>query len=138
MPTVSRWLIRSAMVALLFGLGLMVAIAARSALGLPAWVATLGPAALHLITVGWLTQMVFGVAFWMFPRFSAESPRGSEKLAWTSFVTLNVGLALRVAGEPLAAIGRGVPGLLVASAVLQVLAALAFTANTWPRLRAKV
>jgi hypothetical protein len=137
MPTVSRWMIRSAMVALLLGLGLMAAIAGRSPLGLPAWVAALGPGALHLITVGWLTQMVFGVAFWMFPRFSAQSPRGSETLAWTSFVTLNLGLALRVAGEPLAAIGRVVPGLLVAAAVLQLLAAIAFSANTWPRLRAK-
>jgi hypothetical protein len=115
----------------------MAAGAGRGALGLPPWVAALDPVALHLLTVGWLTQMVFGVAFWMFPRYSPEAPRGSELLAWISWATLNLGLGLRVVGEPLVTVGSPVPGLLVSSAVLQLTAAVAFVANTWPRTKTR-
>lgn len=137
MPRVSRWLVRSALMALLLGLATLAAIAARPVAGLPAWVVLLGPAALHLLTVGWLTQMVFGVALWMFPRASAAAPRGSERLGWLAWTGLNVGLALRVVAEPLALTGQPLPGLLILSALLQFLAALAFVVNIWPRVRAR-
>jgi hypothetical protein len=134
---VSRWLVRSALLALMLGLLAMAASAGRRAMGLPAWVAALDPVALHFLTVGWLTQMVFGVAFWMFPRYSPDAPRGSDRLGWITWATLNLGLALRAVGEPLATIGSPVPGLLLPSALLQLGAALAFVANTWPRIRAR-
>lgn len=137
MPRVSRWLVRSALVALLLGLGTLAAIAARPVAGLPAWVGLLDPAAIHLLTVGWLTQMVFGVALWMFPRASAAAPRGSERLGWMAWAGLNAGLALRVVAEPLALNGQSLPGLLILSALLQFLAALAFVVNIWPRVRAR-
>jgi uncharacterized protein involved in response to NO len=136
-PAVSRWFIRSALVALVLGLGLAAAVAARGPLGLGAEARLLEPAALHLLTVGWLTQMVFGVAHWMFPRHSPDAPRGSDGLAWTAWATLNLGLALRVAGEPLAGLHGPRPGVLVASALLQLAAAAAFVVNTWPRIRAR-
>jgi hypothetical protein len=34
------------------------------------------PVYLHLFMIGWVTQMIFGVAYWMFPRVSKENPRG--------------------------------------------------------------
>jgi hypothetical protein len=71
----------------------------------------------------------------MFPRYSAEQPRGSERLGWLTFVSLNVGLLLRLAGEPAHLLGRDITGLLVASALLQLVAGWAFILNTWPRLR---
>lgn len=137
MPTVSRWFVRSALVALVLGLATAALLAARGALGLPGWVALLDPVALHLLTVGWLTQMVFGVAFWMFPRHSAQAPRGSDRLAWLAWAGLNLGLAVRAVAEPLAAAGTRVPGLLITSAVLQLAAGIAFVANTWPRIKAR-
>jgi hypothetical protein len=136
-PLLSRWFVRSALVALALGLALLVAITGRRPLGLPDWVATLDPVALHLLTVGWLTQMVFGVAFWMFPRYSAQRPRGSEPLGWVSWTGLNLGLALRVVGEPAAALGRPIAGVLLVSALLQLGAGIAFVLNTWPRVKAK-
>jgi heme/copper-type cytochrome/quinol oxidase subunit 1 len=85
--------------------------------------------------VGWLTQLIFGVAFWMFPRYSAAQPRGSERLAWAAFILLNVGLLIRAVVEPWHTVsGRG-GNALVLSAGLQLLAGLAFAVNTWPRVR---
>lgn len=131
MPTLSRWLVRTALIALLAGLGLGLA---ASASGRPA---LLMPTVIHLLVVGWLTQMIFGVGLWLFPKSSVERPRGHLWLGWICYGSLNAGLLLRVVAEPPAAAGHALPGLLPASAILQLVAALAFVANAWPRLRAR-
>jgi hypothetical protein len=97
----------------------------------------LTPIYFHLLMVGWVTQLIFGVALWMFPKFSAAQPRGNERLGWATFWLLNVGLLLRVIGEPLVVLQpETAAGLLVAlSAVLQWLAGMGFVLNTWPRVR---
>ncbi|MCZ7546968.1 MAG: cbb3-type cytochrome c oxidase subunit I [Anaerolineae bacterium] len=94
---------------------------------------------MHLLTVGWLTQLIIGVAYWMFPKYSKARPRGSERLGWATYALLNLGLALRAAGEPLMAAqpGANAGWLLAASAVLQMLAAWAFVANTWARVKSR-
>jgi heme/copper-type cytochrome/quinol oxidase subunit 1 len=86
--------------------------------------------------VGWVTQLIFGVVYWMFPRYSKEQPRGNERLAWAAYWLLNVGLILRVLGEPLTGLGQtaGAP-LLAASAMLQLGAGWAFVINTWGRVK---
>lgn len=93
------------------------------------------PTYLHLLVVGWLTQLIFGVAFWLFPKHSAAHPRGSDRLGWASFFLLNLGLILRAIAEPWQALGRPMGALLVASATAQLLAGWAFVTNTWPRVR---
>jgi hypothetical protein len=87
--------------------------------------------------VGWITQLIFGVAFWMFPTYSREQPRGHAGVAWAVYWLLNVGLVLRVVGEPVNVLQPGsVWGwLLPISATLQWLAGAAFVVNTWPRVR---
>lgn len=95
----------------------------------------LWPTYLHLLVVGWLTQLIFGVAFWMFPKYSSASPRGHDALGWACFVLLNLGLLLRAVAEPLQAVGRPHAPLLIASAVAQLLAGWGFVANTWPRVK---
>ncbi len=98
-------------------------------------VAVVYPTWLHLLVVGWITQVIFGVAYWMFPRYSAERPRGSERLGWVTLASLNIGLLLRAAGEPLHALGQSTGGVLAASALLQLLAGWGFVVNTWPRIK---
>ena len=93
------------------------------------------PSYLHLLVLGWLTQLIFGVAYWMFPRYSAEKPRGSEPMGWAAFVAAQLGLVFRAVVEPWHAVGGEAAPLLVVSAALQLLAGLAFVANTWPRVR---
>lgn len=50
--------------------------------------------------VGWVTQMIFGVIYWMFPIITRAQPRGNERLGWAVYILLNVGLLLRVIYEP--------------------------------------
>jgi hypothetical protein len=87
--------------------------------------------------VGWVAQLIFGVVYWMFPRYSKEQPRGSETIARATYGLLNLGLILRAIAEPLHALEPAVHwGWLVAlSAALQWLAGVAFVLNTWPRVK---
>jgi hypothetical protein len=134
MPTPSRWLIRAALIWLLGGLILGVAMQLPASPRLPL-LGVLWPAYLHSLTVGWLTQLIIGVALWLFPRHSAARPRGSDALGWTAFACLNFGLVLRVLGEPQRALGTDVGPVLLLSALAQLVAVIAFVVNIWPRVK---
>ena len=95
------------------------------------------PVRVHLFVVGWISLLIFGVVIWMFPKYSREQPRGPEWLGWACYGLLNAGLALRVVGESAAQPGTVFGWLLVASALLQWLAALAFFINAWARVKEK-
>jgi len=129
MPPVTRWHVKLSLLYLVAGLGLGIVQVGEGG-------SELFAPYVHLLVVGWITQMIFGVAYWMFPRLSKDSPRGSNHLAVAACVLLNVGLLLRVAIELLqvrhpARLG----GLLAVSALAQWLAGLAFVINTWPRVK---
>ncbi len=101
--------------------------------GLPNTALHLG--AIHLLTVGWLLQLISGVAFWMFPKHPTTPPRGDERLGWAGLSLLNGGLALRLIGE-IWRLGMGGPSWpLVASALLQLLAVALLVTLLWPRIR---
>lgn len=133
MPRTSRWLVRAGLVWLV--VALVVPALAPIGAGLP-YATTL-----HMLTVGWLTQLILGVGYWMFPPASRERPRGPDGLMPAAFVLLNTGLLLRVATEPLAPAPPGaavavlVPAVLAASGFLQALAAVLAAAALWPRVR---
>jgi hypothetical protein len=138
MPTITRFFLKTALLFFMLALLAGIAVMARPILNLPRFVVGLTPVYFHLFMVGWITQLIIGVAYWMFPRFSKERPRGYESLAWTTYGLLNLGLIMRVIAEP-AQLVTAAPAwgwVLVFSAVLQWLAGMAFIANTWPRLRA--
>jgi hypothetical protein len=103
----------------------------------PASLAAFGPTYLHLFTVGWVTQLIMGVVYWMFPKYSATHPRGHPALAWATMMLLNSSLLLRAIAEPMHALRPEDPWgwVLAISALLQWLAGLAFVANTWARVR---
>ena len=136
MPTLTRWFLKTALMCLLAALLLAALLSARTVWSLPAVFGGAGPVYFHLFMVGWVTEMIFGIVYWLFPRFNKEQPRGRPWLGWTVYVLLNLGLLLRVVGEPLNSLRPGdVWGwLLTLSALLQWLAALGFVANTWPRI----
>jgi len=86
-----------------------------------------------------LTQLIFGVALWMFPPWSRARPRGPDGASWACYALLNGGLLLRLVAEPLNSY-HATPVLgwtLVLAAVAQVLAVWIFVALAWPRVRAK-
>jgi len=129
-PTLTRWFLRLGLLYLLAGLTVGVGMALR-----PDWM-PLRPVYLHLLLVGWITQLIFGVAHWMFPRASREQPRGRETLGWTILILLNAGLLLRVLVEPFAPEAGG-GWLLALSGALQLGAALLFAIHIWPRTAAR-
>ncbi|MDQ4078303.1 MAG: hypothetical protein M3220_18910 [Chloroflexota bacterium] len=141
MPPLTRLFIKSAFLYFVASLlvGALLLLNGTAPLGLSRWVAALRPTYYHLLIVGWATQLIFGVIFWMFPKITREEPRGNERLAWFSFAALNAGLLLRLLTEPwqaltpnpLAAWGLG------ASALLQLAAGWAFIWVSWPRVKGK-
>jgi hypothetical protein len=137
MPPLTRWYIRLAFAYLVLALLTGTAAAARQPLALPAAIGALAPVAVHLFVVGWITQMIFGVAYWMFPRHSAEMPRGDPAPAVATLVLINIGLLLRLVAEPWQTVHpSGTPAaLLVASAAAQWLAGLTFVWQMWPRVK---
>lgn len=138
MPALTRWTIKSALLYLVAALVLALVLALDPFVPwFPAFVPFLLPVYLHVFMVGWVTQMIFGVVYWMFPIVTRARPRGNEQLAWAVFVLLNIGLLLRVVAEPLLAVRpEAIWGwMLVISAVLQWLAAVAFVYNSWPRVK---
>ena len=135
MPTLTRWFLKTSLIHLSAALivGLALAIGPTGILTVPVGI---GPLYFHLFMVGWVAQLIFGIVYWLFPKYSRELPRGRSWLGWVTYGLLNVGLFLRVVGEPTNAArpGEFLGWLLTASAVLQWLAGLAFVINTWPRV----
>ncbi|MFQ3684893.1 hypothetical protein [Roseiflexus sp.] len=91
----------------------------------------------HLLMVGWATQLIGGVALWMFPVRSRERPRGDERLGWMAYGALNGGLLLRVVAEPAHAITprSWSAWMLAVSALLQVCSVWFLIIALWPRVR---
>jgi hypothetical protein len=131
-PELTRWFIRTALAYLLASLiaGVLQVTPGR-------WGALLWPTYVHLLVLGWLTQLIFGVAYWLFPRLSAAGSHGNDRLGWVSYWLLNAGLLLRVIGEPARALGVRMDWLLLAAAFLQLTAGWAFVVTTWPRVKGR-
>jgi len=58
----------------------------------------------RLSAIGWVTQLIMGVVYRMFPKDSVARPRGSPALAWCVLIFLNAGLLLRAVVEPMLAL----------------------------------
>lgn len=135
MPTLTRWFLRAAMLHLVAALLLGIALVIPSD-GWLARLAGLGPVYIHLLVVGWATQMIFGVGIWMFPRKSPAVDHTGGRLGWVCFWATNAGLVLRawfehaVAAHPSSLASAG---LLVAAA-LQFISVVAFVVLAWPRV----
>ncbi len=140
MPRITRCFIKSSLAFFIIALSLAVIQAINATWEISTWLNSFAPVYYHLFMVGWVTQLIFGVVIWMFPKYSIEKPRGNENLAWATFWLLNVGLILRLFGEPLIFIyPKSVlfGFILVLSAFLQWLAGLLFVINTWGRVKEK-
>jgi hypothetical protein len=140
MPPIARVFVKAAflnfLVAFLLGALMML----DRWLAISRWLRVVYMSQLHLLVVGWITQLAIGVAYWIFPRFLKEQdprPRGSDALAWFVLISLNVGLLLRFLVEPfhLMESRPWLAALMALSGVLQALAALGFGWIIWGRIR---
>ena len=135
-PTLTRWFLRAAMLHLVAAilLALLMAVPSLAPAAAP-W----RPVYIHLLVVGWATQMIFGVAYWMFPRTEPLDLTAVPWTGWTCFWTLNVGLVVRAASEPLIATHPSALAAAgaVAAAALQLMAVTAFVWLTWSRVKTR-
>jgi hypothetical protein len=91
----------------------------------------------HLVLVGFMLMMVFGVATWMFPRPARDDPRYRPGLALVVYWVLTASTVARTVGELSAAAAgaRGGSVLAAAGGIGQLVAALLFVVNVWARVR---
>lgn len=64
MPTLTRWFLKAALIYLILALcaGILLSMPGETL------ISRLFPTYIHILAPGWLTQLIFGVAFWMFPK----------------------------------------------------------------------
>jgi hypothetical protein len=91
-------------------------------------VALARPAHIHLLLVGFGAQWIMGIAHWIYPRRCASHEPRAQARALAVWLLLNLGVALRLAGEP-ALLMTGAPwarAVFGAAATLQLAAGLVF------------
>jgi hypothetical protein len=126
MPLVSAWFVRASLCHLVGGffLGAYLLTSKGGALGGAAAPAALRGVHIEMLLVGWLIQLVMGVAIWIFPRFAVrQSPHRSAVTAWLAFGLLNAGVFV-----------AGLSGVVLAGRLLEIAAAAAFAAHLWRRV----
>jgi len=94
----------------------------------------------HMLMVGWITQIIFGVSLWMFPGRNKQESFLAQKWGWLTFIFLNTGLIFRIISEPFLTTGSARTiwkTMVVLSAVLQGLAAVTYVIEMWNRVLSK-
>ena len=143
MPPIARNFVKAAFVYFIVAFLLGALMMLDRWLNLGRWLKTVYLSQLHLLVVGWITQLAIGVAYWIFPRLrsrgevSPSQPRGSDALAWFVLVSLNVGLLMRFLFEPFYFMGPEpwLAALIALSGILQAAAAVGFGLLIWARIR---
>lgn len=139
MPRLSRVAIRLAMGYLLVGLVAWTLYTLDQTSPLAGNWAALRPVSIHLITIGWLTQLIFAVMYWMFPIISRANPYGAAWMGWYGMIQLNLGLIGRAIFE--IGLSQGWPSGagwgLVGAALLQWGGISTWVLLTWGRVKAK-
>ncbi len=141
MPALTRWFIKTSFVYLILALLAGAVLGAQAIWAFSPPTVDLLPPYFHLLAEGWITMLIIGVVFWMFPKYTLERPRRSERLGWSSYILLNLGLLLRVISKPVnEIIGKSASIwaiLILIAALLQWLGGMAFVINSWRRVKEK-
>jgi cbb3-type cytochrome oxidase subunit 1 len=120
-----RWFVRSSVSWLALGITLGLCMAVH-----PQWI-IYRPAHVHMNLVGFVSMMIFGVAYHVVPRFSGNALRNRALPGYHWWIS-NAGLAGMVTGfvlQPHA--GMHGSGFLVAGGVLETVGAWLFVYNIW-------
>ena len=125
MPRVSAWFVRASLLHLVAGfcIGALLLASKGIGLGFDPW--SLRPIHVEMLLVGWMIQLVMGVAIWIFPRFVLRrAPARSAVTAWLAFALINSGVVLVGLGGMLLAAGR----------MMEIGAAASFAVHLWGRV----
>ena len=147
MPATTRVYVKASILYLILGAALGALLLINGWLPLGSAIYYVKPAHVQFLIVGWLTQLILGVAWWLFPPMAfrlrgqsyppGQAQRGSEPLFWATFALLNAGVLLYAVSEPLyARTGSGFfGGLITLSGLCLFAAAITFVINMWARVR---
>lgn len=117
--------IKASLIWLTLGVTLGVAMAAH-----PAWT-IYRPAHLHMLVLGFVTMMIYGVAYHVIPRFAGASLYSSRAPGWHWGIS-NIGLAFMIAGFVLRAANAAFGTVILASGgVLSAVGAYTFAYVLW-------
>jgi hypothetical protein len=131
-PFLSVLLVRTALCWLAAGAAMGALLLASKALPLPGEVFRLFHVHSEAVLVGWMVQFAMGVAWWILPKFPRLPERGPAAPVWAAWLLLNAGVLLAGVGRSL-----GAPdGVVMAGRSAELLAAAAFAAAAWPRIKA--
>lgn len=131
MPKMSVWLVRASLVHLASGAFLGALYLIWKANGWLPFIVTHLPVHEEQMLVGWMVQLVIGVAYWILPRPTDWNPERHRTTMWAVFVLLNAGVLV-------AALGRDpkLPAILIfAGRVMETLAVVLFALHAWNRQR---
>ena len=131
MPKMSVWLIRAALLHFVMGALLGSAYLCWKAAGWFPWSLSHVSVHVELMLVGWMVQLVIGVAYWILPRPADEPRDAHEGVMWAVFGMINAGVLLASLG--------GDPSLprqfQLAGRILEIAAAGLFALHAWNRQR---
>lgn len=123
------WFVKAFMKASLTWLALGVTLGVAMA-AYPAWV-VYRPAHLHMLVLGFVTMMIFGVAYHVVPRFTGHPLYGRRAAGWHWWVS-NAGLLLMAVGFIMRPhIGSSATPVLTAGGVLAASGAYLFAYLIW-------
>jgi hypothetical protein len=86
---------------------------------------------IEFLMIGWIVQLIMGVAYWILPRFSKEPTRGNELLPWLAYLLINVGIWMDIF-SPLFHEFNWLP---VLGKLIQTAAGVLFLLHAWPRVK---
>ena len=123
-----RAFLKASLAWLVLGVTAVVAMAAH-----PPWT-VYRPAHVHMVLLGFVTMMIYGVAYHVIPRFAGFPLHSRRAAAWHWWAS-NVGLAVMVGGlvARAAGVALGMP-VLAAGGVLSALGAYTFAYVLWRTL----
>ncbi|MCW5874689.1 MAG: hypothetical protein KIS88_08615 [Anaerolineales bacterium] len=130
MPRLSVVGIRLALLYFLLGISFGALLLIHKAMPLHPAMWILLPLHMEFLLYGWVVQLVFSVAYWIFPRFLSEPKRGNPALAWAALGLLNLSILA------LSAASLGVlPAVQLPARLAQVAAAALLAASLWRRAK---
>lgn len=94
MPKYSVWAMRASLLYFLVGITFGTFLLINKALPFYNQIWRLLPLHIEFLLIGWIVQLVFSVAFWIFPRLSVGPKRGRTTFAWVALALLNVGVLM--------------------------------------------
>jgi hypothetical protein len=134
MPTLSILFIRTAFIYFLTGISLGTLLLVNKAYPFDYRIWQLLPVHFHILFQGWILQLVFGVSFWIMPKFFGNN-YGRSQIAWLSYLFLNCGLILLIGLHIARILALPVNSYFIWPGILIYMGILSYVVYAWSRVK---